>query len=370
MAITYNAGTNVITVTGYTEGTPCNFTDIYNADVAGGWGVVTRQCANQFCFTCKILQIGDGSTATWFADTQKMVYFNFPLPQPGNKLLIKANAHATFGTLDANSFGKDGCSFLFINEEEIKNDGEYNLYGCSLSSLPSTNYCSTWIAANTTTRFYDVMVCNLYCPIRIGGAPTVFEVNRMSIIKPDLGIRATADASYNDIYIFDPGRANVFIQNGAVLTATNCNFPQDPTYSMWVYTGGGTINLVNPAQSSYTHYWSANGNIYYKYHFDLKVIDKDNTPIDSATVKVWDKDSNLVVNTTTNASGVITQQTIIAKHYTQYTSSNKNPFLIKIEKAGYTMYEADFTLEDKTNWLIALPTSTILRNPPMTGGMV
>jgi hypothetical protein len=35
MAIAYNAGTNIITVTGYTEGTPCNFTDIYNADKAG-----------------------------------------------------------------------------------------------------------------------------------------------------------------------------------------------------------------------------------------------------------------------------------------------------------------------------------------------
>jgi hypothetical protein len=35
MAVAYNVGTNIITVTGYTAGVPCTFTDIYNADKAG-----------------------------------------------------------------------------------------------------------------------------------------------------------------------------------------------------------------------------------------------------------------------------------------------------------------------------------------------
>lgn len=35
MAITYGAPSNIITVTGYTEGTPCTFLDIYNVDKAG-----------------------------------------------------------------------------------------------------------------------------------------------------------------------------------------------------------------------------------------------------------------------------------------------------------------------------------------------
>lgn len=110
-----------------------------------------------------------------------------------------------------------------------------------------------------------------------------------------------------------------------------------------------------------------------QYEFDLKVIDKDNVAINAATVKVWDKDSNLIVDTTTNASGVITTQTISRGYYNQAngnTLQEKSPHLIKIEKAGYTTYEADFTLDDKTNWLIALQPAGLLRNPPMTGGMV
>lgn len=35
MTLTYNPATNLIIVDAYTEGTPCNFTDIYNADRAG-----------------------------------------------------------------------------------------------------------------------------------------------------------------------------------------------------------------------------------------------------------------------------------------------------------------------------------------------
>ena len=67
MAITYNAGTNVITVTGYTAGTPCTFLDVWNADQAGGWGVITRQCSHQYCLSAQ-LDIGDGSTVTYFGD--------------------------------------------------------------------------------------------------------------------------------------------------------------------------------------------------------------------------------------------------------------------------------------------------------------
>jgi len=42
MAITYNAVTDSITVTGYTEAIPCNFTDLYNADKAGSLSLHAR----------------------------------------------------------------------------------------------------------------------------------------------------------------------------------------------------------------------------------------------------------------------------------------------------------------------------------------
>ena len=96
MPIAYNSGTNIITVTGYTEATPCNFTDIYNADVSGSWGVVTRQCSNQFCITAGI-KIGDGSTATYFKDTSKMVRFTAYTAGYRDAMTVKANGNAEIG---------------------------------------------------------------------------------------------------------------------------------------------------------------------------------------------------------------------------------------------------------------------------------
>ena len=53
MAISYDAGTDTITVTAGTEAVPITFTDIYNADVAGAWGQVTKT-GNMFVFDCKL----------------------------------------------------------------------------------------------------------------------------------------------------------------------------------------------------------------------------------------------------------------------------------------------------------------------------
>lgn len=104
MAITYNAGTDTITVTAGTAGTPNTFTDIYNADVAGSWGQVTKT-GNMFVFSAK-LQIGDGSTATYLHDTFKKVTLN-------EIWTVKNNAELKTG-LQISSKPRKGC-FLVLN---------------------------------------------------------------------------------------------------------------------------------------------------------------------------------------------------------------------------------------------------------------
>ncbi len=104
MAITYNAGTDTITVTAGTAGAPNTFTDIYNADVAGGWGQVTKT-SNLFVFSAK-LQVGDGSTATYLHDTFKKVILN-------EIWTIKNNAELKTG-LQISSKPRKGC-FLVLN---------------------------------------------------------------------------------------------------------------------------------------------------------------------------------------------------------------------------------------------------------------
>jgi hypothetical protein len=107
MAITYNAGTDTITVTAGTSGAPNTFTDIYNADVAGGWGQVTKT-SNVFVFSAK-LQVGDGSTATHLYDEFKKVTLN-------EIWTVKNNATLKTGVLLAaeSNHPRHGC-FLVLN---------------------------------------------------------------------------------------------------------------------------------------------------------------------------------------------------------------------------------------------------------------
>jgi hypothetical protein len=104
MAITYNAGTDTITVTAGTPGVPNTFTDIYNADVAGAWGQVTKT-GNMFVFSAK-LQVGDGSTATYLHDTFKKVTLN-------EIWTVKNNAELKTG-LQIGGHPRKGC-FLVLN---------------------------------------------------------------------------------------------------------------------------------------------------------------------------------------------------------------------------------------------------------------
>lgn len=381
MAITYNAGTNTIQITGYTEGTPANFTDIYNADVAGGWGKVTRQCANQFCFNC-YLHIGDGSTATWFADKGKAVFWQELGVTWERYIQVTSNAHFRLGVLinDTKKSTREGCS---ISTAPISNSKRLI---CGIGDTADIQVYSSMIGgySNQRVQAFDGELASF---------PTVKVYNT---ILNNASIYAVNLNLYNVTITGDRTIASTFgvikvTGDVDVLNLFNLYYPiyttSDSTdtyknvvakdYTTLFVASGGTMTIINGDLDVWTFGWGSRPSpiCYRKYELDLKVIDKDNVAINGATVKIWDKDSNLIVDTTTNASGVITTQTITRGYYNLTngdTLQEASPHLIKITKAGYTTYEADFTLEEKTDWLIALQAAGggLLRNPSMTGGMV
>ena len=386
MAITYNAGTNVITVTAYTEGTPCNFTDIYNADVAGSWGVVTRQCTNQFCFDCA-LKIGDGSTTTWFADEAKHITFiGAPIEKTGEGVedrwtfLLKANSNVRLGKLEdaGDKTTSKGCSIIF-------NNTNHTCFGTVLSSPPSTAHLNIYSTQIQSTSSYVCFVYGLdgmkiydssFVRYTFPAICKNVNFNNFLINNGYNGINGTS-GTMNNIDIINSDKA-IAVGSSAVVDVVikNAMFKNN-NYVVYMSSAAKDAYLINVDADSWLFLFvsSATKTCYRQYEFDLKVIDKDNSPINAATVKIWDKDSNLIVDTTTNASGVIAAQTITRGTYAQATGSTlqeKSPHLIKIEKANYTTYEADFTLGDKIDWLIALQAAGggLMRNPPMTGGMV
>lgn len=383
MAITYNAGTNTITVTGYTEATPCNFTDIYNADVAGGWGKVTRQCTNQFCFAAG-LKIGDGSTTTWFADGSKYIIFTVaPITNAVYNpcsLYVVGNANFRLGTLtDASKkTTKNGCVISF----ESGTSGRLSIAGTAnakvelySSYLSSPLICYLWCRHGTSGHLFNMYNSSISGMDTLSiDSFTVDHFNNLHIcngVAGTIGLRTLG--TLDRITIYDTVLGTLGSDSTWGVTAKNI-YARKNTYIFRAYNITVDCTLINVDSDQWNLKWdgTSSAKVYRKYEFDLKVTDKNNTPIQTATVKIWDKDSNLVVDTTTDANGVIATQTITRGYYNQAngnTLQEASPHLIKIEKAGYPTYEADFTLEEKTDWLIALQTS-ILRNPSMGGGMV
>jgi|GEM_PF-2556963 len=351
--ITYDSGTNTITVTGYTEATPCNFTDIYNADVAGAWGVVTRQCTNQFCFNCRLV-IGDGTTETWFVDSLKQIIFSATSTSGSSQKLfdVKSSSHFILGVCssDVDKTTEDGCSLSYLGTD---------VPGIIYSNVPVEIYSSVFSSPNgnahiytpSGSKFYNVLFTkNIYLSSASGVFHNVVFQNSFYAMNDP-----TIESGSGKIRI-ESVEYGLFIHTGTTLI--NSEILQSGYADIRVFMSSVDHYFINVV-CDWVIQWlgTSAGKIYRQYTFDLKVIDKDNTAINGATVKIWDKDNNLVVDTTTDANGEIATQTITRGYYNQAngnTLQDASPHLIKIEKAGYTTYEADFTLEEKTDWLIAL----------------
>ncbi len=121
MSITYSSG--VITVTGGTETSPNTFADIKTANDNGGWGVVTQQ-DRQFNIAAAIV-IGDGSTTTWFIDT--------------NLLIEITKAQSTYKNFNKGAFiyVRSGANFRLgkVLDSTDKTTGS----GCTVITKPTGN---------------------------------------------------------------------------------------------------------------------------------------------------------------------------------------------------------------------------------------
>ena len=107
IAVTFDAPTTTIQVTGGTSGAPATWEDVYQADVAGGWGVVERVVQDAMYRTTASLNIGDGSTATHFTSLNEMIYF-----ADGYKFEVKSAATLQIGELSG-AAGVNGSFWRF-----------------------------------------------------------------------------------------------------------------------------------------------------------------------------------------------------------------------------------------------------------------
>lgn len=371
MAINYNVGRNVITVTGYTEATPCTFLDIYNADVAGAWGKVSRQCTSQFCFDAGLI-IGDGSTASWFKDINKSVTyrdFGVPLYSTGyfGAMNIKANANCQFGNVMSagDKIGYQGCTLYAESTGDyflVVAEGSANLkaYGSMFGGGIRYGMGS----AGSPIQTGNLIIWNSKIDFSLWVMTANNDLHRISVNRQQRANSYGVVVQYvpltvSDIVIFGArDRGGLSLDYTGTLTFKNA-FLRDNDYALSVWTYNGTYNCINWDTDTWAIHWGHIGDpdINRQYEFDLKVTDKDGTAISGVAVKIWDKDDNLVTDTTTNASGVIATQTLTYGCYKQAgggTPTMQTPHTVQISKPGYQSYKKKFTVDEKMSWRIRL----------------
>jgi len=135
-SIVFDSVNNLITIVGdatcgNTEANACGFNDIYNEDLSNDtWKCIDANPSNiSYEIGCKI-EIGDGTTTTWFVDTNKQVVFNSTtVNQSYVKLIdVKANSHLRFGQVE-DATDKLSSSGVSIHSADTSHTLTYLIYG-------------------------------------------------------------------------------------------------------------------------------------------------------------------------------------------------------------------------------------------------
>jgi hypothetical protein len=357
LAITYDAGTDTITITGYTEGTPCTFTDIDNADTANGWGQVSKQGTNQFLFDCK-LSIGDGSTATWFADTDKQIIFSSSVT--GGIITTKNNANFRLGQLDdaSTKSSSRGCSLISLatsNDWFYGNTGgKIKLYSSHVAKAGGRWYIE---AQSSESELYNTIFTRNAFPHKWTDA----DIYNIYVSQSSMGASDFNPSTADTIHFHDINLRLIMIAYGTPDVFCSNIKASHYTGAAILHFSSNNVYLIDCVFDSWTmQFWGTGpwGEIYRQYTFNLQVTEEDGTAIENATVTLYDKDDNTVFSVSTAADGTIAEQTVSRGYYNQAngdTLQDYGPFTLTIEKDGYVTYiHEQFILYEPVNLKIAL----------------
>lgn len=357
MPITYDSGTNTITVVGFSESSPCTFEDIYNASVTNSWGVVDKLTDDSYVIKAKLV-IGDGSTWTYFADVRKTVIFTSDVELDYGDVLIVIKRHAYFrlgiGDVDKRS-GTGGCVIdardITVNSWSvlIKGEEESNveLYGSTILSERYQGLLNVLNLNGTIARVYD-------CLIQGGGSAVTPRPNL------DMNHVTIEDASYGLSYGYQPAYpfTNIVIKfcyYGVYWYSDRVYNLNNTIIKNIEYREIHTISLKAPARltdcelEKWNIEWSgsptADAKVERAYSFKVKVTDADGNPIENALVELYDKNGNLVFAELTNSDGETSEHIIVSITYTPTETIDNNPYTVRITKDGYTPLEAEITID-------------------------
>jgi len=335
-------------------------------------GLIGKGSANQYYFLCQFV-LGDGTegnASSWVDGDQ--------YPTPGAMLY-----HFTADSLGSNSYQiwvKPYSSLQFgaCPDETYKvteggvtivNDAAYPIYGDVNSDvrLYNTHFYSSGVSTlqlkGTVQRVWNCVLRETYLLVTNG------DVYRLSCYS-GYPLYQQVSGTFQDIAAIGCFTLALFQTTG---TMNIQNFyvrdliRQNPNQTICVLQAGNrTINLddgdsdawnmeASPAQTS---------TINRRYSFDVTVKDgKTKTPIQNATVILYDKDGNQIFSLATDANGHITTQKVVHSDWRYVNSeglktspdNTYSPFKLVVKANGYQTYSnPNITLDKPTRVEVGL----------------
>lgn len=330
----------VLTISGSLTGDRFSIVDLYNADIANGWGVIKKIDAHTYLVNTYLV-----SQSQFWSDSFKTIIFADGWNCTSADLLFGriSGSNQTSGTcniivtsqwlssLNPNILNAYRTNFLYVYPFE---------YGTGIG-LTALSWSSGMVQDCTCEKFRNFTPNSaVNCILKnfiFSGYDNAFSTGRATFLDVKMlqGSRAWQTAGNSTIY----GKG-AFIDGGNAV--------------LWI----GLNNTVNLVDSQFVNAGTCNNDstgsvLNDKISFNLNVIDLNNTPISGANFKIYDKDNNLVVNVSTDANGNIAEQEVLRRQYTitglvVSAPVNKYPFTLIVSKTGYETYT------EKVSYLLSL----------------
>lgn len=337
---TYSAVTNTITAVGGTESDPIDFDDIYSADLANGWGVVTKSgsCSSCFCYDAKII-IGASGTTTYFADTNKRVTFSNKSASNNQSLIYvynNVNTHFTLGELynEGLKITGDGVTLADDNTETTNilygnPNPEINIYSCTLTKIetpselcrinyPHGNIYNTILNRINITNPYNGSDLYNLCMIPIG-IPAITNITGSTVNMEKISIHGCSSALLS-----------IFTSN----TYKNISVYDNTSYAFFASNISAPFHLVNCQFNNWSTNIIGSNGVNREYTLDLLVQDDNGAPQPGINVVINDYLGNNVFSGLTSSSGSITQQNLIYDYTDSLGSVLHTPHTMVISGTG------------------------------------
>jgi len=326
------------------------------------WGVIWN-LGNGLYTVDSSLNIGNGSTATYMRTSREAIIF------PSSHFYVTENATFQIGKLQG-SWGYDG-SYIAVTPSAASpywgvfvNGGTILIYASLLRHLGSGNPADFYAG---TVKIKNSIFLGAYSDDSAWQRRFSFDSGLTTCEIEDAFFANTSDiflsvtpGVFSDIHSHYNHYGIECQASGVVASGLRFTEIGISDILTWTSSSARTIICKDPKIPINGVYHVGNADSWAKeaYTCNINICDKDGTAINGATVLCEDKDGNDIFSVNTNASGNITEQTIIYKHWQGLGSpvpTIYSPHKFTISKAGYqTLVLENITVDHPIVWHLEL----------------